>query len=106
MAVFPAVSLGFAFMCASAAAAGDEPQFPPEQIQKGAALFARHCATCHGIRMRNPEWAFDLRNFSHDAHTRFVNSVSHGKSAMPPWGGLLKTEEIEALWAYVMAGEK
>jgi hypothetical protein len=25
---------------------------------------------------------------------------------MPPWGGLLQPEEIEALWAYVVAGEK
>jgi hypothetical protein len=25
---------------------------------------------------------------------------------MPPWGGLLKPEEIEDLWAYVVAGEK
>jgi len=25
---------------------------------------------------------------------------------MPPWAGLLKPEEIEALWAYVVAGEK
>jgi len=25
---------------------------------------------------------------------------------MPPWGGVLKPAEIEALWAYVVAGEK
>jgi mono/diheme cytochrome c family protein len=24
---------------------------------------------------------------------------------MPPWGDLLKPDEIEALWAYVTAGE-
>jgi mono/diheme cytochrome c family protein len=32
--------------------------------------------------------------------------VSRGKNSMPPWAGLLKPEEIEALWAYVMAGER
>jgi len=25
---------------------------------------------------------------------------------MPPWGDLLKPEEVDALWAYVVAGEK
>jgi mono/diheme cytochrome c family protein len=32
--------------------------------------------------------------------------VTNGKNSMPPWGGLLKPEEIEELWAYVVAGEK
>jgi len=30
--------------------------------------------------------------------------VTRGKNQMPPWGGLLKPEEVEALWAYVVAG--
>jgi len=25
---------------------------------------------------------------------------------MPPWGDLLKPEEVEALWTYVVSGEK
>jgi mono/diheme cytochrome c family protein len=25
---------------------------------------------------------------------------------MPPWGDLLTPEDIDALWAYVMVGEK
>jgi hypothetical protein len=37
---------------------------------------------------------------------RFVDSVTKGKNQMPPWGGLLKPEEIEALWLYVIAGER
>jgi mono/diheme cytochrome c family protein len=95
------VGLGLALSGASAAA----QTFPPDEIKKGEALFAANCATCHGIRMRNPEWAFDLRNFPHDAHTRFVNSVTYGKGGMPPWEDALKPEDIEALWAYVVAGE-
>ena len=105
MNVFPAVGLGFAFMCASSAAAGDEPQFPPEQIKRGAALFARHCATCHGTRMRNPQWAIDLRDFPRNAHARFVDSVTNGKRNMPPWDDVLGPDEIESLWAYVIHGE-
>ena len=80
--------------------------FPPEQIRLGAEIFARNCSPCHGPRMQDPEGAFDLRTFPPDQHTRFVNSVSRGKNSMPPWAGLLKPEEIEALWAYVMAGER
>jgi mono/diheme cytochrome c family protein len=56
--------------------------------------------------MADPEGAFDLRTFPHDQHSRFVNSVTNGKNSMPAWGGVLKQEEIEALWAYVVAGEK
>jgi mono/diheme cytochrome c family protein len=105
MNAFSAVSLGLAFMSASAAAAGGEPQFRPEQIKKGAALFARHCATCHGTRMRNPQWAIDLRDFPHSGHARFVDSVTNGKRNMPPWDDVLDPDEIEALWAYVIEGE-
>jgi mono/diheme cytochrome c family protein len=80
--------------------------FPPEQIRFGAELFERNCSPCHGPRMQDPEGAFDLRTFPPDQHGRFVNSVSNGKNSMPPWSGLLKPAEIEALWAYVMAGER
>ena len=44
-------------------------------------------------------------NFPRDQRERFINSVTRGKNQMPPWGDLLKPEEIEALWAYVVTGE-
>jgi mono/diheme cytochrome c family protein len=97
------IVLAHALMCAPSVAQGS---FAPEQIRFGAEIFARNCSPCHGPRMQDPEGAFDLRTFPPDQHTRFVNSVSHGKNSMPPWAGLLTPEEIEALWAYVMAGEK
>lgn len=56
--------------------------------------------------MQDPESAFDLRKFPPDEHDRFVRSVTHGKNQMPPWGDLLKSDDIEALWAYVTMGEK
>jgi hypothetical protein len=31
--------------------------------------------------------------------------VTKGKNQMPPWGGLLKPEDIEALWSYVISAE-
>jgi mono/diheme cytochrome c family protein len=55
--------------------------------------------------MANPDWAIDLRTFPKDERARFVDSVTNGKNAMPPWADVLKPDEIEALWAYVVAGE-
>lgn len=100
---------GLSMALAGASAVAQNPgvmKFPPEQIEKGAELYARHCATCHGDRLANPPWAIDLRTFPRDQHARFVDSVTYGKTAMPPWGDLFKAEEIEALWAYLIAGEK
>ena len=87
-------------------AAGGEESFAPEQVRAGAEIFERNCAPCHGPQMRDPESAFDLRKFPHNQHDRFVSSVTRGKNQMPPWGDMLKSDEIEALWAYVTMGER
>ncbi len=103
-----AIGCLFALACAATSAQSvEKPQkFTKKQIAQGAAIFARNCSPCHGAHMDDPNGAFDLRTFPPDEHGRFVNSVTNGKNSMPPWGGLLKPEEIEALWAYVVAGEK
>ena len=77
----------------------------PEQIQEGRSIYTRHCAPCHGSRMQDPQGAFNLRNFPRDQRVRFVNAVTRGKNSMPPWGDLLKPDDLDALWAYVVAGE-
>jgi mono/diheme cytochrome c family protein len=100
--------LGLALACANAVAqdAGGKP-FAPEQINKGAELFATHCSTCHGNRMAKPEWApVDLRKFPREDHARFVDTVTYGIRNMPPWSDVLKPDDVEALWAYVLAGER
>ena len=101
-----AVAAGFALVVPAAPQAQEGAPFAPEKISQGAAIYAQNCAPCHGPRMRDPEGAFDLRKFPSDQKGRFVQSVSKGKNAMPPWGDLFKGDEIDALWAYVMAGEK
>jgi mono/diheme cytochrome c family protein len=93
-----------ALWCATAVA--QDQSFPPQQIAAGAEIFARNCSPCHGPRMQDPESAFDLRKFPPGEHDRFVRSVTNGKNQMPPWGDLLKSEDIEELWAYVTMGEK
>jgi mono/diheme cytochrome c family protein len=95
--------VGLAFTGVLAGAA-DGP-FPPEQVAKGADIYAQHCATCHGNRMANPPWAIDLATFPRDQRTRFVDSVTFGVRNMPPWEDVLKPDDIAALWAYLLAGE-
>jgi mono/diheme cytochrome c family protein len=80
--------------------------FPPEQVKRGAALYAANCESCHGVEMEGPPWAIDLRAFPRDQSARFVDAVTNGIRNMPPWGDVLKRDEIEALWAYVVAGER
>jgi len=111
MRLLASANLGLALLGASAAAllgieaGAQDHQFPAEQIQKGGTLFARNCATCHGTRMRNPQWAIDLHTFPRDAKNRFVDSVLYGKRNMPSWDDLLKPEDVDALWAYVSTGD-
>jgi mono/diheme cytochrome c family protein len=101
-----ALMLAAAFACGPAAAQNPSGEpFSPEQIRQGAETFAVFCSPCHGERMSSPEF-FNLKTFPPDQHSRFVNSVTNGKNAMPPWRGQLKPEDIEALWSYVVAGEK
>jgi mono/diheme cytochrome c family protein len=72
--------------------------------EKGAKVYDKYCATCHGDDLQNNSGvAFDLRRLNADEYPRFVNSVLHGKQAMPSWQGVLTAEQIEQLWAYIRA---
>jgi mono/diheme cytochrome c family protein len=99
-----AVCAALAALLAGGAGQAEE-SFTPQQVDLGRALYARNCSPCHGPRMQDPESAFDLRKFPHDERARFLASVARGKNQMPPWGDLLTSEEIAALWAYVTTGE-
>jgi len=101
------VALSIAFLCLLAiSCVRAEETFPPERIKEGAEIFAVNCAPCHGARMQDPTAAFNLRKFPPDQKERFISSVTKGKNQMPPWGDFFKPDQIEALWAYVMAGER
>ncbi len=101
---------GLALACTSSMAGAqgaDGSLFAPEDVKRGAGLFAQNCAACHGVRMADPQGAVvDLRKFPADQKSRFVTSVSKGKNQMPPWGDVLAPGDIDALWAYVMVGER
>ena len=81
-------------------------EFAPEKIKAGADIYATYCTPCHGAQMEYPGGTFDLRKFPPDQFARFQASVTKGKNNMPPWGEVLQQGDLEALWAYVMAGEK
>jgi mono/diheme cytochrome c family protein len=81
-------------------------QFPAERVKTGAGIYAQTCAPCHGSRMQDSQVPMDLGKFPPAEKNRFIESVTKGKNQMPPFGGLFKGEDIEALWAYVIAGEK
>ena len=99
-------ALGVALAGTSAVAQDANAPVTPEQIKAGAEIYAANCATCHGNRMKNPEWAIDLATIPKDDRQRFVQSVTNGKNNMPPWGDVLKPDDIAALWAYFSRGEK
>ena len=95
-----------AALALASAATTAQDAVTPEQIKSGGEVYARNCATCHGNRMKNPEWAIDLATVPKDDRQRFIQSVTNGRNNMPPWGDVLKAEEITALWAYFSQGEK
>ncbi len=94
------------FLMTAPAAAEDARSFPSDQIATGAELYAVNCSPCHGARMEDPGAAFNLRKFPPDQRERFVNAVTRGKNQMPPWGDFFKPDQLQALWAYVAAGER
>ena len=107
MQIFSLCRLALMLACAGVVVQDARAQpFPPEQIKKGAALFAANCAVCHGNRMKNPPWAIDLATFPRDERARFLDSVTNGVRNMPPWGDVLKPDDIAALWSYLVEGEK
>jgi len=50
-----------------------------------------------------PVWALSLANEVGEQGQPLVDAVTRGKNQMPAWGDLLKPEEVEALWAYVIS---
>jgi mono/diheme cytochrome c family protein len=85
-------------LAVSQASAEDTP------VSKGERLYDKNCSQCHGDNLQNNSGvAFDLRRLHLDEYSRFVDSVLHGKRAMPSWEGALTPEQIQNIWAYVRA---
>ncbi|MGH8621840.1 MAG: c-type cytochrome [Burkholderiales bacterium] len=126
------LAAAFAFLVGAITVAliqeGKTPADPanPRQVARGKAVYARHCAACHGVNLEGqPKWQEKLPSGRmpappHDAsgHTwHHPDSIlfgiaKHGlvpgkyappkyESDMPAFGGQLSDEEIWAVLAYI-----
>jgi mono/diheme cytochrome c family protein len=70
--------------------------------EAGRRTYTSSCARCHGIGLVNTGYGFDLRTFPKDDKERFLRSVTKGLRAMPAWEGVLRDEQMDAIWAYIL----
>ena len=75
------------------------------KVEAGATIYGDYCSSCHGEGLKNTSGGvtFDLRRLRLEDRDRFFSSVLEGKRQMPPWRGVLDTEQIESIWTYVRA---
>jgi quinohemoprotein ethanol dehydrogenase len=85
------------------------PDPPPlraseETVQKGAGIFARTCAQCHGqLAVGGVK---DLRQMTRETHAQFNDIVLKGLRAqkgMASFANLLSADDVEAVHAYVIS---
>ncbi len=98
------IATGF-FLLLGAAGFGSAQAQDAAKVGEGEMIYSDYCSTCHGEQLRNTSGGvtFDLRRLKREEHERFVNSVNNGKNQMPPWRGVLDDNQIESIWAYIMA---
>jgi len=73
-------------------------------IAKGGKLYAKHCATCHGVNGISimpdaPNFARSERILRPDMF--ILTAIKEGKNAMPAYLGILKDPEILDVIAYM-----
>jgi len=71
---------------------------------KGGQLYAKHCATCHGVDGVNvmpdaPNFARSERLLRPDVF--ILATIKEGKNAMPSYQGVLKDQDILDVIAYL-----
>lgn len=94
-------ALALAAWLGAGAAAAQDAAVPPTP-EAGRKAYTSYCVRCHGLNLAVGSSAFfDLRTFPKDDKARFIESVSNGKRAMPAWKGIVRPDEMEAIWAYI-----
>lgn len=94
-------------LAAGVAAAGEVAPPDPELVAVGGQLYGQMCRQCHGQELRGTGAAtFDLRQFPLRDKARFVTSVMKGKNDMPSHDDVLLAQDVEALYAYVVAVQR
>lgn len=72
-------------------------------IEAGEAVYEKHCAECHGEKLRGFGSIPDLRELGPNERPRFDAAVTDGKGQMPAWVGVLDEKELDQVWAYIRA---
>ena len=72
-----------------------------EKVAAGEEVYNTYCSPCHGDELKNTGQTFDLRRLTANDRQRFEHSVLTGKNQMPPWKGVLTTEQIDQLWHFI-----
>ena len=83
--------------------AQDVPAQDAAKVVAGEAVYNDYCFTCHGEKLVSSGQTFDLRRLTAADRVRFENAVQMGKNQMPPWKGVLTTEQIDQLWHFIRA---
>jgi mono/diheme cytochrome c family protein len=80
----------------------------PAQVELGAQLYLQMCRQCHGPELQSSgAGSFDLRQFPPDDPGRFEVWVMDGKNdGMPAHDDVLSSEDVDALFAYVVATQQ
>jgi mono/diheme cytochrome c family protein len=73
------------------------------KIEAGEAIYNDYCFTCHGEKLVSSGQTYDLRRLTANDRARFETSVLSGKNQMPPWKGVLDSEQIELIWQFIRA---
>jgi mono/diheme cytochrome c family protein len=71
------------------------------RAQDGEEIYAEHCASCHGEKLRSTGAIPDLRELGDGDRGRFDRAVLEGRGQMPAWEGVLSPDEIDQVWAYL-----
>jgi mono/diheme cytochrome c family protein len=92
-------------------AAYGQPGADPSQvrIEKGAKVFVKHCAGCHGDRGKGDGYALlgaDPANLTSPATKKksdaaLLNTIHEGKSSMPSWNVRLSEQDSRDVLAYI-----
>ena len=110
--IFAALSLSAALLASPfALAADDKPASPPAPI--GAALFAKSCASCHGVDAKGkPAMAKALKveadaldltgeRASKAKDADLTDAIAKGRGKMPAYGKKMSETEIAAVLLHV-----
>ncbi|MGV3526225.1 MAG: c-type cytochrome [Candidatus Sericytochromatia bacterium] len=112
LAVSTALLTWFVSLSAGVQAQSQLAAAPPGSAKKGAALYAQHCALCHGPKGQGDgpvgkSLKPSPRDFSKGVflYTRTdaerLAFIQAGKGAMPPWGKVLSEAQIRDVIAYI-----